>query len=373
MSASIQSLQEQVDNLYAHTSAVRTGQDHNGILHHDPGQYPPNPSLEDGTSQDAFHQSKKSPRSRARHSQFQGPTSTAFNFEVANSSLQTMGITQAEPMEENGSAFDRNPAHSSYPHQAPTAPMAMHPSKDPLWSISKAEAIRLCGIYDEEMGVMYPVVDIVDAIEKADLLFTFTESATRIGLISARLPGRDGLGTDDNNILKMILATALTVEGSGQSEMGHKLFQSVRDTSHSLWEPVDLKGLTLVVLVVCKTIQNLDSNFIADWSQAQYHFHTDDEVLAYRVIGLAARLSLEMGLHRRESLAKKVQDEKRRSQATRLFWSIYVLDRRWSFGTGMPFAIRDDDIDPVLPKPVSLQLFTDCQCTDIFRMRGRLT
>ena len=34
-----------------------------------------------------------------------------------------------------------------------------------------------------------------------------------------------------------------------------------------------------------------------------------------------------------------------------LFWSIYVLDRRWSFGTGMPFALQDSDIDPQLSKP----------------------
>lgn len=35
-----------------------------------------------------------------------------------------------------------------------------------------------------------------------------------------------------------------------------------------------------------------------------------------------------------------------------LFWAVYNLDRRWSFGTGMPFAMQDSDIDPLLPKPV---------------------
>lgn len=34
-----------------------------------------------------------------------------------------------------------------------------------------------------------------------------------------------------------------------------------------------------------------------------------------------------------------------------VFWSIYVLDRRWAFGTGMPYALQDTDIDPMLPKP----------------------
>ena len=46
-------------------------------------------------------------------------------------------------------------------------------------------------------------------------------------------------------------------------------------------------------------------------------------------------------------------DVEERSWAIKLFWSIYVLDRRWSFGTGMPFALQDADIDPLLPEPVS--------------------
>jgi hypothetical protein len=37
--------------------------------------------------------------------------------------------------------------------------------------------------------------------------------------------------------------------------------------------------------------------------------------------------------------------------ASRLFWCIYVLDRKWSFGTGLPFAIQDSDMDTNLPEP----------------------
>ena len=45
--------------------------------------------------------------------------------------------------------------------------------------------------------------------------------------------------------------------------------------------------------------------------------------------------------------------EEEREPVLMLFWSIYVLDRRWAFGTGMPFALQDADIDPQLPRPVS--------------------
>jgi hypothetical protein len=83
-----------------------------------------------------------------------------------------------------------------------------------------------------------------------------------------------------------------------------------------------------------------------------YHFHCDDESLAWRLIGQGARMAIELGLHRHETYASIFSTEEERSFATILFWSIYVLDRRWSFGTGMPFALQDSDIDALLPKPV---------------------
>lgn len=79
----------------------------------------------------------------------------------------------------------------------------------------------------------------------------------------------------------------------------------------------------------------------------------DDETQAYRLIGLAARFSLEMGLHRHEIITETYPDKEERRMALKVFWSIYVLDRRYSFGTGMPFAVQDADIDPSLPEPVS--------------------
>ena len=81
-----------------------------------------------------------------------------------------------------------------------------------------------------------------------------------------------------------------------------------------------------------------------------YEFHRDNESTAWRIVGLSARLCIELGLHRRETY-EVMQDESERSETILLFWAIYVLDRRWSFGTGMPFALQDQDIDQMLPKP----------------------
>src|SRR5882672_2923086 len=84
-----------------------------------------------------------------------------------------------------------------------------------------------------------------------------------------------------------------------------------------------------------------------------YYFHCDEDLLAWRTIGFAARSALEMGLHRKVTLLEKFCDGPQRSMATRVFWCIYVLDRRWSFGTSLSFALIDRDIDPELPEPVS--------------------
>lgn len=88
-------------------------------------------------------------------------------------------------------------------------------------------------------------------------------------------------------------------------------------------------------------------------AQAIYYFTQGDEGQAWRLIGIAARACVEMGLHRRESLLKAFSNEAEYLSAAKLFWVVYALDRRWSFGNGMPFALQEADIDSSLPEPVS--------------------
>jgi len=88
--------------------------------------------------------------------------------------------------------------------------------------------------------------------------------------------------------------------------------------------------------------------------QSIFHSYRDDEVIAWRLTGMAARGSMELGLHRQESWQKAggaFPGALEWMWASRLFWCIYVLDRKWSFGTGLPFAIQDCDMDTNLPEP----------------------
>ncbi|CZR65707.1 uncharacterized protein PAC_15607 [Phialocephala subalpina] len=78
----------------------------------------------------------------------------------------------------------------------------------------------------------------------------------------------------------------------------------------------------------------------------------DEDIRACRIIGLAARLCLEMGLSRHDVLQHAFPEEREQSLAVTIFWPVYTLDRRASLGTGVPFIIQDSDVDPSLPEPV---------------------
>ncbi|KAL8693395.1 MAG: hypothetical protein Q9218_001787 [Villophora microphyllina] len=335
MNQTIQSLQDQVQRLYADLTATRPAHDSSASPYPNPSTYPHHPSMVPPHSEGPYHTtSSPAASSRVRHRRFQGPTSSAFNIDVANSSLQTMGLTDPSMIESEGHEYEHINPTSPHQQHAPSSLAPTSYGKDPIWSIRKDEANRLCRVYDEEIGMMYPMLDIERIIGQADKLFTFTETATATGLIDLSKPSADSMHGPDIDILKMIFATTLTLEGGGQSELGSALFDTVKAACESkLGEPNDIQGLRLLVIM------------------AQYRFQQGAEVQAYRTIGLAARLSFELGLHRNNVLHRDFADQDERLWALKLFWSIFVLDRRWSFGTGLPFAIQDADIDPLLPEP----------------------
>ncbi len=71
---------------------------------------------------------------------------------------------------------------------------------------------------------------------------------------------------------------------------------------------------------------------------------------AWTYVGLAIRIAIDLGLHRRTAAMNtpSLENEMRK----RLFWSCYNLDRQVSIPLGRPFAIADSDIDIPLPLDV---------------------
>lgn len=144
MNAQIASLQEQVNELYASMNALRGG-DHLGMeqAHHiarsiSISQISPNAS----GSPNTYRSPKKPP-------QFRGPTSSAFSLNVAKNTLHTMGYPGlAEGLDDGLTTQDDTPAGSP-PSQSALLPA--NSARDPLLSLTKDEAVRLCRVYEEEM------------------------------------------------------------------------------------------------------------------------------------------------------------------------------------------------------------------------------
>ncbi|KAF5670582.1 transcriptional activator acu-15 [Fusarium heterosporum] len=249
----------------------------------------------------------------SKYGSFRGPTSMAFSLDVANNTINNMGY--------KGISDDENPHLNEGMGMPSTRP------GDPLHEFSKDEMIRLCRLHEEEIGIMYPVLNIQSVISHAMGLATFLESIRQQN-------SRELINDDKTLQLKIIMCCALVVEEHGHSDKAIRLFDSMETVLNRklMAEAADVGTLPILALV------------------AGYRFLSNDEVLAWRVMGHVARLCLELGIHQRTGLMR-IQDEEERKNALVSFWSAYVLDRRWAFATGLPFVVQDEEIDTQLPFP----------------------
>ncbi|KAF5256019.1 hypothetical protein FOXYS1_13530 [Fusarium oxysporum] len=249
----------------------------------------------------------------SKYGSFRGPTSMAFSLDVANNTINNMGY--------KGISDEENPHLNDG-----MGPMSTRP-RDPLHEFDKDEMIRLCRLHEEEIGIMYPVLNIQTVISHAKNMATFLETL--------RQQSPRELVNDDKTLqLKIIMCCALVVEEHGHSDKAIRLFESMETVLNRklMAEAADVTTLPILALV------------------AGYRFLSNDEVLAWRVMGHVARLCLELGIHQRTGLMR-IQDEEERKNALVSFWSAYVLDRRWAFATGLPFVVQDEEIDSELPFP----------------------
>ncbi|CAK7227128.1 hypothetical protein SBRCBS47491_006464 [Sporothrix bragantina] len=340
MTDKIHSLEEQMESLAQNVNVLRQEQQRlaplqDRILPIPSVTVSPSPS----SSIPSLHKSELAPI-RQPHA-FRGPTSMAFTVDVAKNTLHNMGYS-GETQEDGGSGPVLGETPRTSPILPPTTiqPMSSlsrsssnNAPSDPLWEFDRDEMIRICRVHEDEVGIMYPVYDINDVIAHAQHMSTLMESSRKSGYMPADL---DELMIDIRTLtLKIIMCCGLTVEEHGHSEKAIRLYDSIQPIVDKklMSEPSDLANLPFLALV------------------AGYRFLANDEILAWRVMGQVARHCLEQGLHRREGV-DKITDEQQRRNAINTFWSAYVLDRRWSFGTGLPYVMHDDKIDPKLPLPI---------------------
>jgi hypothetical protein len=248
MNAHIQSLQNQVDDLYASLNALHGRQDGafggstDDPYRRDQGVGPLDPRI-------AYRGQMTSPDSTSgpRVPPFKGPTASGYNLDLANNSLKTMGITESN-CPSDGESQDRIPRQSRS-MRIPTPLVTTQSS--PLWELSRSEAQRLCGVYEDEVGLLYPMLDMEFYAKKVDIFFQLIESLARTGFMMENRERGETVYDDESMIIRMILSIALTIEGHGDSDLGRRVFENTKEIRGAkLWQPDSVKGLQLLVVVV---------------------------------------------------------------------------------------------------------------------------
>ncbi|KAI0538693.1 fungal-specific transcription factor domain-containing protein [Xylaria digitata] len=268
-----------------------------------PPANPKRPSHHDYSARTSFRQHEP------QQPLFVGHTRSAFSIDVAKTGSSSPAPSPRESSSEPG--LDENLV---------TEPLS--PAADPLLTIPLTEVCRLITVFHEEIEALYPFVNSDDLIAMASV--KMKEFARQMEPIHSNSRAACDMSEDkDINILKIAVAIAVVIEAKGKNSLSSKLIDST-----------DKKAAQ-----------------VTRSSDATYYFQIDEDLLAWRTIGNAARMTLEMGLHRRRSLMDNYKSPDHQEKASRIFWCIYALDRRWSFGIGLSFALNDRDIDPELPEP----------------------
>lgn len=258
MAAQVNHLQEQVETLFNNINSLRADTVRTASLHQHERTLtgPSTASTPTSTTMSML------PQPRPPASAFRGPTSNRFSLDVAKNTLHKMGYSYPSDNADGNGNSQETPGGS--PKLAPLAALPAETSTaDALWELDKDEMIRLCRIYEEEVGIMYPVLRIDTIINHARTLATWMGAAKKNGLAG----GQDGGINDPNTLLlKIVLCGGLLVEGHGSSAQAQRIFTGIKTIANRMLmsDPPNIQNLPFLALVV-RPLRLRGSPPLPDW------------------------------------------------------------------------------------------------------------
>lgn len=260
MNAQIAALQNQVDALFTNVTN----------LHAEFASRPHNPALDPSLEAASYDQhelvSQQRERSKSQNGPraptFRGPMSNSYSFDVAKSSLHTMGISPEPQIQDEDRPDTDDPTPMTSPRIPNTSGLPVptfmsrprgtqRPDKDPIWSVSETEALRLVKVYEDEMHEMYPLVSLPQLRMHIKSVYRVMGAFLKHSFVMLDMPGADAISDEDTNVLKLVLAVSLTAEGKGESEIGRRLFECVQPHVDALLlGDAGVKAIRILVLVV---------------------------------------------------------------------------------------------------------------------------
>ncbi|KAI5459327.1 hypothetical protein BGZ63DRAFT_426613 [Mariannaea sp. PMI_226] len=175
--------------------------------------------------------------------------------------------------------------------------------------------VEALSIYEEEIGLQYPFLDINELKHK----------------IKLSKQSSDVLRT---NGCERIEDTALIIYAIVSMLAEHAAIDIINASAEEIFTAAvgrtQLNGADkdeLSVIILCSI----------------FFFLSDREIRAWRGISVVMRLIQELTCTNSEEMDAQPSSQLKEI-GEKVYWTVYTLDRRWSFGTGMPFAVQDSDI-----------------------------
>ncbi|KAK5062720.1 hypothetical protein LTR84_004794 [Exophiala bonariae] len=268
--------------------------------------------------------------SQPNFSTFAGPTSANFSFGLAKLMLDQENASEAgisdleQEVELAGSvSLGRETDEDDVPGAVDFQELQRNPMNSKLlYGMEKSHALNLLQIYHECVGVLHPIADISSLQTQVDLLWP----SSKTSLQDKSIPPTQG---GNFAHLKMVLAIGLLAEGGGASALSERIFHELQPVATSVVfaKNFNLHGQILLLLM------------------AFFHMFKDDCRLASRYVAIACRLMIEAGLHQKHILMRRFIQSEARTEVINVLVACVILDRQLNFNAGLPFTLKDTDID----------------------------
>ncbi|KAL9473239.1 hypothetical protein ACSS6W_007619 [Trichoderma asperelloides] len=188
--------------------------------------------------------------------------------------------------------------------------------------------LNIIALYEEEIGIQYPFLNLDELrrqITEGDVRNTKDDSSRQ----PAPPPGGKASRIQIENIAIHVLAIISIFADARTIEIANPWVEEVYAGTVARTQLDSTVNAADLCLLILATI---------------FFFLSDREVLAWRGIGNVLRLLQENSSRNSGDLS--LQDGGQIAAAGEmLYWCVYTLDRRWSFGTELPFAVHDTEID----------------------------
>ncbi|KAH6979088.1 hypothetical protein EDB82DRAFT_448697 [Fusarium venenatum] len=194
--------------------------------------------------------------------------------------------------------------------------------------IGLQEAIQLLYVYQEVVGELHPVVDIDGLVMQTRSWYA--DAGAGVWDVVAASTGAEAYE------LLLIMNLCLAIALRADSKLGSMNTESLlRD---SFQDAVNAK-----LAAPANSIKHATIIFLKGW----YDFFQDMPRSAWRMCGIAGRMLMELGLHNAAVFKHTLKSEAQRTEACTLVSSIVILDRQWSYATGLPIQFHETSFSSI--------------------------